>query len=63
MDSAVLEKMIPYFTEKFGNAASRNHGFGWDANQAVDTARKQVADVIGAMMMTEQAQDVEFVTS
>jgi len=47
MDPRVLSAMLPYFTEYFGNAASRNHEFGWIAEQAVDKARKQIADLIG----------------
>ena len=48
MDPRVLESMLPFFNEKFGNAASRNHSFGWNAEKAVDDAREQVAHLIGS---------------
>lgn len=48
MDPRVLEAMLPYFVENFGNAASRNHSFGWVAEEAVDYAREQVAKLINA---------------
>ena len=48
VDPRVLDAMLPYFTERFGNAASRQHAYGWEAQEAVDTARAQVAALIGA---------------
>src|SRR5213083_399376 len=47
-DPRVVEAMLPYFSDQFGNAASRNHPFGWQAEEAVDYAREQVAQLIGA---------------
>ena len=47
-DPRVVQAMLPYFTEVFGNAASRNHAFGWGAEEGVEKARKQIADLIGA---------------
>jgi len=48
LDPRALDAMMPYLTDKFGNAASRNHEFGWDAEKAVEDARKNVAALIGA---------------
>ena len=54
-DPRVVDAMVPYFTTQFGNAASRNHAFGWQAEEAVKRARKQIADLIGAT-----AKDIVF---
>src|SRR6266700_7110633 len=48
VDPRVLEEMLPYFTDRFGNAASRNHSFGWAGEEAIETARESVAKLVGA---------------
>ncbi|MFZ7107258.1 MAG: aminotransferase class V-fold PLP-dependent enzyme, partial [Bacteroidota bacterium] len=47
VDPRVLERMLPYFSEKFGNASSRTHAFGWEADEAVKLARRSVAGLLG----------------
>ena len=48
VDYRVLDAMMPYFTEHYGNPHSKTHKFGWDSSKAIEAARKNVADLIGA---------------
>lgn len=48
MDPRVLDAMLPYYTERYGNPHSRTHSYGWQAEEAVEKAREQVAELIGA---------------
>lgn len=56
VDPRVLEAMLPYFHEKFGNAASKSHAFGWEADAAIDSAREEIARLVGA----SSARDIIF---
>ena len=47
-DPRVVDAMLPYFTEMYGNAASRSHAYGWEAEEAVEKGREQVAGIVGA---------------
>src|SRR6266581_5354308 len=60
VDPRVLDEMLPYFVERFGNAASKSHEFGWVADEAVERARQQVANLTGSPSKDGLAKEIVF---